>query len=58
MNIFKRTHKALEGASEAAKARKHAAPKASPAAKAANPQRVDIIRRHLLSGRKPNAQEP
>jgi len=54
MNNFKRIHKAIEGASEASKARSHAHAKATPAAKAANPQRMDILRRNMLSSRKEN----
>jgi hypothetical protein len=51
-NLFKRAAKSIIGANEAASPRKHAEEPAGDKAKKQNPQRMDIIRRHMLSNRK------
>ena len=50
-NTYSRTAKAVEGASEAVSPRTHAEMPADDKAKARNPQRMDILRRHALSSR-------
>jgi hypothetical protein len=50
-NHFKRVASPIAGAEVAVKARMHAMTKATPATKANNPQRMDIMRRHELSSR-------
>jgi hypothetical protein len=50
-NDFNRTAKQIDGASEANSPRTHAAEGADQKAKKANPQRMDILRRHALSSR-------
>lgn len=51
-NNFKRTAKSVDGASEALSPRSHAEEPAGDKAKARNPQRMDILRRHEISTRK------
>jgi len=50
-NTYTRTATLAVGASEAAMPRKHAEEPAGEKAKKANPQRMDILRRHVLSSR-------
>jgi len=49
---FKREAKAVDGADEAVSPRTHAEEPAGDKAQKQNPQRLDIIRRHMLSSRK------
>jgi hypothetical protein len=51
---FKRVASPIAGAEVAVKARMHAMKKATPATKANNPQRMDIMRRYELSSRNNN----
>ena len=53
-NSYKRAHSKTPGASEAAAPRSHAAPSISETggSNESRPKRTDIIRRHLLTGRK------
>ena len=48
---YTRVAKSIEGAQKAKATRSHAINAASPATKKLNPQRMDIIRRGMLSGR-------
>jgi len=50
-NTFTRISKAVDGASEALAPRSHALEPADGQAKQKNPQRMDILRRHILSSR-------
>jgi hypothetical protein len=51
-NAYTRAAKAIAGASEAVLPRSHAEEPAGDKAKKTNPQRMDILRRHVLSSRK------
>jgi hypothetical protein len=51
-NLYKRVAKPLSGVEEASRPRSHAEEPAGDATRKQNPQRLDIIRRHMLSGRK------
>lgn len=51
-NKFTRVSKKLSGIDEATQPRSHAEEPAGDATRKQNPQRLDIIRRHMLSGRK------
>jgi len=53
-NHFKRVASPIAGAEVAVKARTHSLKKATPATKANNPQRMDIMRRYELSSRNNN----
>lgn len=50
-NSFKRTAKSIDGAETAKAPRTHAEMPADDRAKARNPQRMDILRRHAISNR-------
>jgi len=51
-NLYKRVAKPLSGVEEVTRPRSHAEEPAGDNAKKQNPQRLDIIRRHMLSSRK------
>jgi hypothetical protein len=53
-NYFKRVASPIAGSEVAVKARTHSLKKATPATKANNPQRMDIMRRYELSSRNNN----
>jgi hypothetical protein len=55
---FKREAKAVDGAEEAVSPRSHAEELAGDKAKKQNPQRLDIIRRHMLSSRNNDISNP
>jgi hypothetical protein len=50
-NNFSRTSNPIKGSEKAKSPRTHAAEAAGKEAKKANPQRMDILRRHQLSSR-------
>ena len=50
-NPYTRVAKSIDGASKAKASRSHALNAADEGTKKINPQRMDIIRRNLLSGR-------
>jgi hypothetical protein len=50
-NTFSRTAKAIDGAEKSKAPRAHAEMPADDKAKKANPQRMDILRRHAISTR-------
>jgi hypothetical protein len=50
-NVYHRLSKSIDGANEAQMPRSHAEEPAGDKTKKANPQRMDILRRHVLSSR-------
>jgi hypothetical protein len=51
-HAYKRVSKPIKGSEKAMAARSHALPQADEMGKKANPQRLDLIRRNMLSTRK------
>jgi hypothetical protein len=51
-NLYRRVSKSIDGSQRAAYPRSHAEEPTGDATRKQNPQRLDIIRRHMLSSRK------
>jgi hypothetical protein len=57
-NPYKREASPIEGAEEAAKARSHAMEPSDKATKKANPQRLDVLRRHMITTFRDKKKQP